>query len=185
MVHPLLTEGFFSAYPLVIQKYDRTLPSSSLNLPMADAPIISMQVVTGEIQEQLQKLERRIGDLTPVYKEIGETVALQTDTRFKEEKDPNGIPWKKLSPYTLRLKQQNRRIQKILQSTGRLRASINYQADRNGVSIGTNVSYASKHQLGGKENGRTIPQRQFLGVGDMDREEILQIIQDWLDLTKQ
>jgi phage virion morphogenesis protein len=151
---------------------------------MADQPIVSIQLSTGEIQNQLQELERRLSDLTPVYKDIGETVVLQTDSRFREEKDPNGIPWKKLSPYTLRLKAQQRRIQKILQSTGRLRASITYQADRKGVTVGTNVSYAAKHQLGGKENGRVIPQRQFLGIGDVDKEEIIAILNEWLDLTR-
>jgi len=151
---------------------------------MTNAPIVTIQLSTGEIQNQLQELERRLGDLTSVYKEVGEAMVLSTDNHFREEKDPNGIPWKKLSPYTLRLKAQQRRIQKILQSTGRLRASINYQADRRGVTIGTNVSYAAKHQLGGKENGRLIPQRQFLGIGDVDKEEIIAILNEWLDTTR-
>jgi len=150
---------------------------------MASDSFISAQIVTGEIGDKLAILKRRLEDLTPVYKEIGELMVLRTDDRFREEVDPNGIPWQQLSPYTIRMKQQQRRIMKILQSTGRLRASINYQADRRGVVIGTNVSYAKKHQEGGREGRYIIPPRPFLGIGDEDTKEILLLIEEYLNAT--
>ena len=145
---------------------------------MAD-PIISAQVITGDIQTRLQDLEKVLADLTPLYKEIGEVLLLQTDERFRREVDPSGIPWKPNTAYTLRLKKQQRRIMRILQSTGRMRASVSYQASREGVVAGTNVQYARLHQLGGRSGKFQIPIRRFLGVGPKDQDEILALVEEY------
>lgn len=142
---------------------------------MAD-PIISISYNDKAVRDRLQELQRKVGDLTPAMKSIGEQLLLSTDIRFEKEVDPSGRPWKPNSTFTISKKKRENKIQKILQSSGRLRASLSYSASADKVVVGTNVSYAAKHQLG---QGR-IPKREFLGVSKEDQQEILLIIDEFL-----
>src|SRR6476661_4803069 len=95
---------------------------------------------------------------------IGEYLLLATDQRFEQEVDPAGVPWKPNSPYITKFKQDNGRILKVLQSTGKLRNSITYVATATSVTLGTIVPYAPDHQLG--INGQA--KREFLGISEGD-----------------
>lgn len=140
---------------------------------MADS-IVGIQYSSADVSNRLLELQRKINDLTPAMKNIGEYMLLSTDTRFRTESDPYGNKWQPNSPRTIARKRAEGKILKVLQSTGRLRSSIAYKADRDSVVVGTNVSYAPKHQL-----GQGVPKREFLGVGQKDNEEILVIINDF------
>lgn len=142
---------------------------------MAD-PIISVTYSDAEIRQRLQRLQRKVGDLTPAMKNIGEALILSTDDRFDKEIAPDGTPWKPNTAFTIAKKKALGRINKVLQSTGQMRASIAYQASRDRVVIGTNDRKAAKHQFGLEG----LPKREFLGVSDDDRVEIVQIIEDFL-----
>ena len=133
----------------------------------------SAQFEDEEIQRKFQELQNLTEDLTPVMQEIGEYMIMATDLRFEQEVDPSGKRWKKLSPYTLELKRAEGKILKILQRTGLMRSRVNYQADSEKVVIGVNDAKAAKHQL-----GRGVAKREFLGVSEDDREEIINIIED-------
>ena len=142
---------------------------------MAD-PIISLTYDDKAIQEQLRKLVKKTSDLTPVMNEIGQQLLLSTDQRFEKEVDPDGVPWKANTPYTRRLKKAKGFIDKILQASGRGRASINYAATKDRVVVGTNVDYMRKHQLGLEG----LPQRKFLGISKEDEVEIGIILDEYL-----
>jgi phage gpG-like protein len=66
-------------------------------------------------------------DMRDLMKNIGEAMVLSTDQRWEQEIDPDGIPWAPNSPWIRAKKRAEGRIDKILQYTGRGRASINYQ----------------------------------------------------------
>ncbi|MBD1995307.1 phage virion morphogenesis protein [Leptolyngbya sp. FACHB-541] len=136
-------------------------------------PIFSMEYDDQQVRSLLGQLERNLGNLYPVMADIGEEVLADVDESFETETDPYGIRWEPLSAYTLSFKAQNTRILKILQSTGRMRSSITYQATASRVVIGTNVKYARKHQL-----GRGVPRRQFLGVGPRLRVKIVVLLRE-------
>jgi len=138
-------------------------------------PIVGIQYSSGEVNSRLNELQRKVSDLTPAMKNIGEYLLLSTDTRFRTETDPYGNRWQPNSPRTIARKRAEGRILKTLQSTGRLRAGISYKADRTSVVIGTNVDYAAKHQL-----GQGVPKREFLGVSQKDTQEILVIMSSFL-----
>lgn len=139
---------------------------------MAD-PIFSASFDDSVVQERLRRLLRRTQNLRPALADIGEEMLLRTDEGFESEEDPFGVKWAPLSSYTLSFKAQNRRILKILQSTGRLRSSITYRIDGDRLTVGTNVSYAYKHQM-----GVGTAKRQFLGIGPETRLEIIAILED-------
>ncbi|MDJ0705110.1 MAG: phage virion morphogenesis protein [Leptolyngbyaceae cyanobacterium MO_188.B28] len=138
-------------------------------------PIFSLSYQDQRVQNLLAQLQQRTSNLRPVLAEIGEEMLRRTDLRFEREEDPSGVKWRPLSARTIAWKQANSRILKRLQSTGRLRASITYRVESDRVIIGTNVSYAYKHQL-----GVGVPQRQFLGINQADEDEIIAILQDHL-----
>lgn len=59
-----------------------------------------------------------------IYSAVGDYMLLATDERFEKEVDPSGNPWAPNEPGILARKRAAGRILKVLQSTGRGRASI-------------------------------------------------------------
>lgn len=141
---------------------------------MAD-PLISIYVADASVRERLKKIQRRTGDLRPALRNVGEMLLLSTDERFEKEIDPSGEPWQANTPFTISQKRALGRIEKILQSTGRGRSSIAYQVTRDTLTIGTNVSYMRKHQL-----GINVPKREFLGLSKEDNEELMVILEEFV-----
>lgn len=60
-----------------------------------------------------------------IYGAVGDYMLLSTDQRFEAEIDPSGNPWAPNQPGILAKKRAAGRILKVLQDTGRGRASIN------------------------------------------------------------
>lgn len=133
---------------------------------MAEAPFLSIYYSDSEVRKQLSDLISKLKDPTPQLKEAREILLFYVDQGFETETDPDGNPWRPNTPFTRTLKRSQGRIDKILQSTGRGRASINGQIKGNRLIVGTNVPYMAKHQ---KDSGR-----KFLGVSKEARQEILE-----------
>jgi len=130
----------------------------------------------GEVNELFEEVLNHVADKEQLLREVGEALLFNIDKRFETETDPDGKKWRPLSPFTIAMKQQQGRIQKILQSTGRLRGSFEYRISNEKLIIGTNVSYARKHQF-----GEGVPQRKIVGVSKEDRLAVQQITEDYLD----
>lgn len=138
-------------------------------------PIFSMKYEDKAIQEALNKLLEKTSNLTPVMQEIGEYGIASVDMRFQQEVDPDGKPWKPLSFYTIRLKRAEGKILRILQRTGLMRSRVNYKVTPTSCTIGINDAKAYKHQF-----GIGVPQRKILGINEDDKQEFLNIINDYL-----
>lgn len=95
--------------------------------------------------------------------ELGRTTMALVANEFRYQRDPYGDAWQPLK----RERPRNRRArlraqaagkksrgQKILQDTGRMRASVNFQPEANGFRVNIPVKYAPVHQ-----SGATIPAR--------------------------
>ena len=146
-----------------------------------------VQVDDAELTRQLSLLSSRLNNMTPVYQVIGETIKTSVAKNF-EVGGRYGAPgswkggsnrWKPLSASTIARKGHNR----ILFGEGHLMGSINYQADQDGVVIGTNLVYAAIHNFGGQAGrGRKvkIPPRPYLVIQDVDMAEINAVINDFL-----
>jgi len=153
---------------------------------------IKIEVDDKGVKKALQELSERVEDLTPVMRRIGELLVSSVQENFNREgrySEPGSWRggskrWQPLAPSTIR---QRERLGywpgQILTRTGRLKSSINYQAGKDHVVVGTNLIYAAIHQFGGKA-GRghraNIPARPFLVVQDEDLEEIREIIRDYI-----
>lgn len=107
--------------------------------------------------------------------------AYSTEENFKEEGRPK---WQDLKDST---KKQREKIGKwpgqILQVEGRLAASLTTYYDNESAVIGSNLSYAAIHQIGGNA-GRNlstdIPARPYLKLSNDDFKEILETIKNHL-----
>jgi len=167
-------------------------------------PEIRIELDDKDIKRKLQELARKTGNLVPALKRIGEYMLRVTEDRFKKEQAPDGSKWKDVRPST----RAKKKHPKILTESGHLRGSIRYQLQgKDTLAVGTNVPYGAIHQLGGKTPARIItarvkkalywrgarhpvksvkhpgsvfPARPFLGIGKEDKEEVLNIVNDYL-----
>lgn len=137
---------------------------------------VSVTIDDRAIVAALQRLQQHVSDLTPVYRDIGEQVQNQTKQRFRDQVDPDGIPWRDYAPLNDEYQaRKDKNADKILIYDGYLSGGIHYQATGQGVEIGTNEKYGATHQYGREEDG--IPARPFLGLSDDDKAEVLEIIE--------
>ena len=156
---------------------------------------VNIKIDDKEFRKSLRRLEALMGDLTPVMHDIGEELLSNWKLHWKEEEDPYGHKWEKLSPVTLARRKGDRA--QILRDTGRLLGSYNVKALHDSVMIGTNVVYATTHQFGAKKGqfgfGKKrkipipfgdIPARKMLpdiGLTQEDYEDISSTIKKALD----
>lgn len=92
----------------------------------------------------LKRLPQRLASTTLKGRVI-EHQLRSTQQNFDSESDPNGRPWQRLAPSTLKRKKGSR----ILTETTALRKRINGRQTARGVVIGVKLSYAAIHQFGG------------------------------------
>lgn len=90
------------------------------------------------VRARLAELRAQGSDLTPAFKVIGRVLLSRIRLGFRTGTAPKGTPWRALRS----------RVGQPLRDTGRLQSSIRSQADRDGVTIGTNLIYARVHQFG-------------------------------------
>ncbi|MCC5618175.1 phage virion morphogenesis protein [Nostoc sp. CHAB 5836] len=136
-------------------------------------PVFSIQYNDKQVSDRLSQILAQTGNLKPALQEIGEYMLYATDQRFVTETDPQGIPWKPLTPFTLRQKRAKGRILKILQCTGLMRSRVNYQVIGNQCIVGVNDEKAKKHQL-----GIGVTKREFMGVSTDNTVEIIDILDE-------
>ena len=157
----------------------------------------TLTIDDAEVSGALDGLLAALGDLTPVFKNIGEHVQATTIDRFAEQKSPEGVPWKPLLPIYAATKKGPG----ILRETGQM-AQIVYQVAEDMLQVGTNAIYAAVHQfgatirpkekkalafmLGGQQvivSKVEIPARPFLGLTADDQLEISGLVEDYLDAS--
>jgi len=110
----------------------------------------------GELRDELKRMLARVSNKSQFYNEAKVIMFSDIMRHFQNEEGPNG-KWEPIKY----------RKGKILQDTGRLRASVTAISSRNGAEVGTNMVYAATHQYGdirmgwGKTRVK-IPQRIFI-----------------------
>lgn len=116
----------------------------------------SLDVLAGDADAQLQRLDESLGNTSSLVAQIGEYLQRATESRFRTQAGPDGAAWQPLKPRYLRQKKRNK--DKILTLDGYLRRFIRWQADgTDAVLIGTDRKYGAIHQFGGSIN---MPARQ-------------------------
>lgn len=138
--------------------------------------VITIEIDDREIREGLRALEGKLGDLRPVFQDLGEALLNSTRRRFETQTAPDGSPWAALSPGYKKRKKKHLIL--ILTLNGYLRGTLNYQATRDELRVGTPMIYGAAHQFGRPDIN--LPARPFLGLSDDDSAMILDTLSEWL-----
>lgn len=150
--------------------------------------MITVDVQDHGVQDALQALSKRVSNMQPILKAIGEDIMERTKQRFGTSTGPDGLRWQGNALATVQavlarararkggvLKNGNlsKKVQtglagkKLLVDTGSLARQFHVSANANSVTVGNSMIYAAIHQFGGKAGkGKkvTIPARPFLPV---------------------
>lgn len=127
------------------------------------------------VRQSLKKLLDKLGNLKPVFQDIGESLLISHRERFERAISPDGIPWAELSPDYQKRKRRNR--DKILVLDGWLR-QLHYIANDAELDLGTDRIYGATHQFG--DPARNIPARPFLGLDEAERATVLDLLEEWM-----
>ena len=134
--------------------------------------MLSLKFNANQSRNYRNELIKKVQNLTPALHEIGQLMVASTDENFQKEQNPYGEKWEHLAPSTLKYKASRGFIMQILQRQGLLRSSIRYRIEKGRVEVGTPLPYGSYLQEGTKK----MPKRQFLGVSQRNRREIIAIL---------
>lgn len=128
---------------------------------------IKVEIDDQKVLKALKSLQGATVNLEPAMASIGEYHVRKVDQRFTQE----GPGWKPLSPkYGAWKARQPRAIQKTLQFSGLLRASINYQTSETEVRIGSDRIYSARQER----------ERPFLKPDRQDEAEFATIVLGYL-----
>lgn len=167
--------------------------------------MLAVTIDDSAVKAMLTRLSQRMGNLTPVMRQIGNTIKNDSLDNFKGQHAPDGTPWKPLSIATRiarakrvsgggLLTKNGKRTNakayavmttaKALLDTGILRASVNVlETTPSSVTVGSRLKYAAIHQFGGKA-GRNrkvrIPARPFIGMSKGAQRSIIDTINGYI-----
>lgn len=170
---------------------------------MAD---ITIRFDDDQVRAMFQRLEATGRDTTPARREIGEYLVDSTKRRFTAGTAPDGSRWAPNSQATIEAfvgrysgsytkargrlskKGAERAMNKkpLVGESRTLSTQVFYQLTGEGLEWGSNHPGAAMQQWGGSKGDfphlwGDIPAREFLGISDEDREEILAILDRHLE----
>ena len=155
--------------------------------------MLSISVQDTGIQHYLQQLHNKLGDITPVLREIGVALESRVSQRFETRTDPSGNAWHPWAQSTINsypfpgskaaARAGKPGHQRLLDRYGDMLQGLSSQADANSVRVGFDKGYATFHEFGTK----TMPRRGLLlatpETGELapaDAELVIDILQQHL-----
>lgn len=149
---------------------------------MADE-LLSITVSNEGVVNALNALSQRMGDLSPVMRDIGQGLEREIINRFMGQRDPNGAAWHPLAKSTLLNRAKTGAKGGILEHYGTMLQSLSFEAGSNSVRVGFTQPYAVYHEFGTKK----MPRRGMLfsdentgTLGASDEALVLDLIGDYL-----
>jgi len=123
-----------------------------------------------EVRKEFNDMAERARNAKTVLEIIGAKGFKDVIDHFAQEEDRDNKKWVGLK-YT-----RKRGGSKILQDTGRLRASIRWRTVKDEAHIFTNVVYAGVHNFGYKK----IPKREFMWVSNKAKDSMVISLLRWI-----
>lgn len=168
--------------------------------------MIEITIDDKDLRDALDRLTKRVQDLSPVMHDIGQELMHRARRRFETSTAPDGTPWKPNAPSTIlaylsRFRGSFRRDGSLSKRGAKRAASkkpligetqqlrrIHYTSGPDWAAVGSSRDYAAIHQFGGRVGRATIPARPFLPatadgewLGTDDRSAVLAVLAEWLD----
>lgn len=160
---------------------------------------ITIEANPAPIIAALQKLSKNYSNMASVMELIGEALVNSSKYRFEKGIDPTHQSWAELSDVTKERRRKRGKDAKPLRDSGLLMNSITHNKGRDWVEVGSPEPYAAFQHYGAKKGafGRghyktrrgsfpipwgDVPGRPFLGLNQEDEEDIMDILQRYLDV---
>lgn len=126
---------------------------------------LKIELIDRQFADHLAQIAARLGNLRPVFDDIGAVIESRTEIRFALKQDPTGQPWKPWAAST-----ERRRVKEgrgtLLEYTRRMLDSLNHVATPDAALVGFGVPYAASHELGASIN---IPARSQRATFKVDK----------------
>lgn len=165
-------------------------------MTFAKADMLRIELDDAPLQDMIDRLSGLLTDPRPMMEEIGVQLESNTAVRFQLKQDPDGNPWAPWAPSTAaayaRADKGKRKGSLLDRSPAGMRSTLVSQWLAGGaIEVGFNSKVgpwdlATLHELG----TRTMPRRGLLWgdpwsgrLGKTDREDTLDILNDWLART--
>jgi phage virion morphogenesis protein len=149
---------------------------------MADE-LLSIMVSNEGVVDALNALSQRMGNLSPVMRDIGQGLEREIRKRFASQTDPNGVAWHPLAASTKLNRAKTGALGGILEHYGTMLELLGWQASDNAVQVGFTQPYAVFHEFGTSK----MPRRGMLfgdpttgELGANDEALVLDLISDYL-----
>lgn len=130
----------------------------------------------------LADLKARSVNQRPAWDLIGAGLASNADRRFETKTDPTGTPWAPWADSTKAARAKSGRGT-LLELTRLMRASLNHQAQDDGVVVGLGRSYAIFHETGTRKmprRGMLLAATEPATLGNDDRRLVLDTLMEFL-----
>ena len=150
--------------------------------------MIEVTTDTVAFDSSLQQLQKRLGNLRPVFQDLGAVLENKIRDRRETLKDPSGQRWAAWAPSTVATYPEDGR-RKLLDRTGAMwdRTGPQWQVQGMGpdltLRVGFGKAYATYHEFG----TATMPRRGLLfadpktgTLGAQDEQAITDVLDDWL-----
>lgn len=145
-----------------------------------------------DVSVKLGEMGERARDARPAMRKVADILA----TGVRESAETHGghvsETWPPLAESTRERKARQGLPPEALRATGALLASLEghtaqtiHRVNKQSAVVGTKVPYARYHQRGfsasfGKVGKRGVPRRKLVGIARTDRENALELIQNYL-----
>jgi phage gpG-like protein len=151
--------------------------------------MIEVTTDTSAFDDSLRQLQKRMGNLRPVFEGLGAVLENKIRDRRETLTDPNGQRWAAWAPSTIATYPESGRG-KLLDRTGDMWDRTGPQWQVQGMlsdtvlRVGFDKAYSTYHEFGTD----TMPRRGLLyadpekgTLGAEDEQAIDDVLQDWLD----
>jgi phage gpG-like protein len=151
--------------------------------------MIEVTTDTVAFDSSLRDLQRRMGDLRPVFKELGAVLENKIRDRRETLKDPDGKPWAPWAASTVATYPADGR-RKLLDRTGAMwdKPGPEWQLKGSGPGLELRVGFAELYATFHEFGTRTMPRRGLLfsnpdtgALGAADEQAITDFLDDWLN----
>jgi len=147
---------------------------------MAQAAVTFDLKEIGGLAKLLNDSKLTASERRGLLEDAGDIIQRQTENRFDEQRDPEGITWKELAEKTVeyyRRKFPGRQTRPVLIGKGNLLHHMTFQLNgSDSVIVGSPDVYAAVHQFGYKG----IPARPYLGMVPDNIEELERLVQTFI-----
>ncbi|MDE4175793.1 phage virion morphogenesis protein [Phaeobacter sp. PT47_59] len=148
---------------------------------------------TDTLDPMLAAMREALDDPSEAMADLGEYLVNATQERMLKGETPDGAPFAPRSQATLdRYARLGLSYGAPLNQSGNMRATLFYEADKDGLEYGSNAIQAAVMQFGAAKgafgtasNGSSIPwgdipEREYIGISDDDQDNMVLDLEEWL-----